>query len=70
MATLTGRPSYVQRCAILIGGSVLLYLAAPRVNAGNIDLRNELNDGRRVGIVVAAVDVDTVDSVLMHALPS
>lgn len=46
-----------------------MYFAALLINAGNIDLRHELDDRREIWVTVATMDVDTVDSVLMCTLP-
>ena len=46
------------------------YLTGSLVDAGNVDLGDELKSGWLVWILVAAVDVDAVDTVLVCALPS
>jgi hypothetical protein len=38
------------------------------VHAGKVDLGNEMDTGRLVGVVGAAVDLETVDTVLMRTL--
>ena len=43
-------------------------LPIPRIDAWQIDLRHEVYGGRYVRVVVATVDVQAVDSVLMRAL--
>jgi hypothetical protein len=44
------------------------HLSGALVDTGNVDSRDELNSGRIIGIVGAAVNVDTVYAVLMNAL--
>lgn len=44
-------------------------LSSPRIHAGQIDFRNELENWRFVGVAIIAMYVDTVDPVLVHALP-
>lgn len=49
---------------------MFMYLSTSLVNAWNVDTRDELDRGRVVRVVGAAVDVDTVYPVLMNALPA
>lgn len=44
------------------------HLSGALVDTGNVDSRDELNGGRIIGVVGAAVNVDTVYAVLMDAL--
>jgi hypothetical protein len=46
-----------------------LYLSVLRVDAGQIDLGCELDLGRCVGVVWAAVERYAVDTVLVDTLP-
>jgi len=43
-------------------------LAVSLVNAGQVDLGDEGNLGRGVGVVLAATDLQTVNTVLVHTL--
>lgn len=43
-------------------------LSGALVDTGNVDSRDELNGGRIIGVVGAAVNVDTVYAVLMDAV--
>jgi hypothetical protein len=45
------------------------YLASLAVHAWEVDLRYEVDFGRSIGVAVAAVYSQTVDAVLMCALP-
>lgn len=44
------------------------YLAVSLVDAGQVDLGDEGNLGRGVGVVLAAADLQTVNTVLVHTL--
>jgi len=45
-----------------------LYLSSFRVYAWQVDLGNEGDIGRNVGILLAAMDLQAIDSILMYAL--
>ena len=44
------------------------YLSVSTIHTGQVDLRDELNHGGTVWIIVSAVDVQAVDPVLVSAL--
>lgn len=48
--------------------SVYPHLAGLLINTWQVDLGYELNGGWNVGVVVAAMDVEAVDAILMGAL--
>lgn len=73
MAASTLRPGTASDlCPIHVhlrqGSSALAYLASLLINTGQVDLGNELDRGRDVGVFVAAVDVEAVDTVLVGTL--
>ena len=62
----THRPDPVSSCLVEIGDA--MYLSILRIHTRQIDLGRELDLGRLIGIVRAAVDRNAVDAVLMDAL--
>jgi len=48
--------------------SELTYLAVACIDAGEVDLANEGDIGRRVRVLRSAVDFERVDAVLVDAL--
>lgn len=46
------------------------HLARPLINTRYIDFRRELDGGRSIRIGIPAMDIDTVNAILMYALMS
>ena len=59
---------YVSYCSLMNSQNGSPCLSVSLVDTWQIDFGNELNGGRVVWITVATVEVDAVNSVLMHAL--
>ena len=45
-----------------------VYLACAWIDAGDVDLGDELDSGGNIGVVLPTVNVNAVDAVLMRAL--